>query len=322
MLFKKKKLKNTSQAKKKMCPKASKKAEGKRKKKARDPNAPKRPMTAYFLFSQEHRAEVKKANPEAKVGDIAKILSKMWNEQPESVKEVCDANYLSIQRPPPPFSSQKKIPNVLEEKNHFFFFSLQFCLEKKKKEGLNLITFTFCTSLPQYNCTMKKKIVNNKNTQWERAKKNYHNNNALPSGDKRKLKKGEKKKAFLLQQSKPNRTRKKNTKHLNNLPPTQTFFFSPFLLAHALFHKKLEIQTRPHQSQGRLRQSIRRLQEEQARVGERIRGVRRGEEAQEEVRQEGSPQEKEGLQEIRIRIRRGIGRRLSDNIDTTIRQQQ
>ena len=52
-------------------------ADGKTKKakKIKDPNAPKRPMTAYFLFKGEKRAEVKKSNPDIKVQDIAKVGS-------------------------------------------------------------------------------------------------------------------------------------------------------------------------------------------------------------------------------------------------------
>ena len=52
-------------------------ADGKSKKakKIKDPNAPKRPMTAYFLFMGEKRAEVKKSNPDIKVQDIVKVGS-------------------------------------------------------------------------------------------------------------------------------------------------------------------------------------------------------------------------------------------------------
>ena len=50
----------------------------KKSKRSKDPNAPKRPMTAYFLFMGEKRAEVKNSNPDFKVGDIAKELGKMW----------------------------------------------------------------------------------------------------------------------------------------------------------------------------------------------------------------------------------------------------
>jgi hypothetical protein len=53
----------------------------KKKKRKKDPNAPKRPQTAFFLFSGERREEVKKELPEgARVGDIAKRLGIMWGE--------------------------------------------------------------------------------------------------------------------------------------------------------------------------------------------------------------------------------------------------
>ena len=49
----------------------------KKAKKIKDPNAPKRSMTAYFLFMGEKRAEVKKSNPDPdiKVQDIVKVGS-------------------------------------------------------------------------------------------------------------------------------------------------------------------------------------------------------------------------------------------------------
>lgn len=48
---------------------------GKRKKAKKDPNAPKRNMSAYFLFSVHIRPTVKEENPEAAFGDIARIIS-------------------------------------------------------------------------------------------------------------------------------------------------------------------------------------------------------------------------------------------------------
>merc|ERR1711988_456248 len=47
-------------------------------KKAKDPNAPKRPMGAYFLFMNDHRDATKAENPEMKIGEIAKILGQKW----------------------------------------------------------------------------------------------------------------------------------------------------------------------------------------------------------------------------------------------------
>jgi len=49
---------------------------GRRRKKAKkDPNKPKRNMSAFFLYSNAVRSTVKEENPEAKFGDIAKIIS-------------------------------------------------------------------------------------------------------------------------------------------------------------------------------------------------------------------------------------------------------
>ena len=38
-------------------------------KKEKDPNAPKRPMSAYFLFLNERRETLKKERPELKMGE-------------------------------------------------------------------------------------------------------------------------------------------------------------------------------------------------------------------------------------------------------------
>ena len=51
---------------------------GKRKKAKKDPNAPKRNMSAYFLFSVFIRPTVKEENPEAAFGDIARIISAQY----------------------------------------------------------------------------------------------------------------------------------------------------------------------------------------------------------------------------------------------------
>jgi len=52
---------------------------GKRKQK-KDPNAPKRALSAFFFFCGQHRADIKAKNPEYSVGDIAKDLGKMWEK--------------------------------------------------------------------------------------------------------------------------------------------------------------------------------------------------------------------------------------------------
>lgn len=57
-----------------------------RKKKIKDPNAPKRCMSAFFWFSQDERAKVRAANPDFAVGDVAKELGRRWGEVGETLK--------------------------------------------------------------------------------------------------------------------------------------------------------------------------------------------------------------------------------------------
>lgn len=45
-----------------------------KKKKNKDPNRPKRNMSAFFLYSNAHRQRVKEENPDAKFGDIVSSL--------------------------------------------------------------------------------------------------------------------------------------------------------------------------------------------------------------------------------------------------------
>ncbi|CAJ1940639.1 unnamed protein product [Cylindrotheca closterium] len=46
----------------------------------KDPNAPKRPISAFFYFSKEMRPKVAAENPEAKSTEITKMLGAMWRE--------------------------------------------------------------------------------------------------------------------------------------------------------------------------------------------------------------------------------------------------
>lgn len=48
---------------------------GKKKKAKKDPNAPKRNMSAFFLYSVSARPRVKETNPDASFGDIARLIS-------------------------------------------------------------------------------------------------------------------------------------------------------------------------------------------------------------------------------------------------------
>lgn len=73
---------------KKYVPPASSKGKAKKKK---DPNAPKRPQSAFFLFCADFRADLKKRNPSWSVGEIAKELGRQWtNAKPAFKKKYTD----------------------------------------------------------------------------------------------------------------------------------------------------------------------------------------------------------------------------------------
>ncbi|XP_012708548.1 high mobility group protein B2 [Fundulus heteroclitus] len=50
-------------------------------KKKKDPNAPKRPPSAFFVFCSDHRPRIKAENPGISIGDIAKKLGELWATQ-------------------------------------------------------------------------------------------------------------------------------------------------------------------------------------------------------------------------------------------------
>uniref|UniRef100_A0A8D0A4B4 High mobility group protein B2 n=2 Tax=Sander lucioperca TaxID=283035 RepID=A0A8D0A4B4_SANLU len=50
-------------------------------KKKKDPNAPKRPPSAFFVFCSDHRPRIKEENPGISIGDIAKKLGEFWSTQ-------------------------------------------------------------------------------------------------------------------------------------------------------------------------------------------------------------------------------------------------
>jgi high mobility group protein B1 len=56
-------------------------------KKKKDPNAPKQPLSAYFLFSQEERLKVKNENPSFSICEVAKELGRRWAEMAPEVKQ-------------------------------------------------------------------------------------------------------------------------------------------------------------------------------------------------------------------------------------------
>lgn len=71
---------------------------GGKKKQKKDPNAPKRNMSAYFLYSVHIRPTIKEENPDASFGDVARLISarfkslsakekKIWEDKAAEDKE-------------------------------------------------------------------------------------------------------------------------------------------------------------------------------------------------------------------------------------------
>uniref|UniRef100_A0A2K5H8M3 High mobility group protein B3 n=1 Tax=Colobus angolensis palliatus TaxID=336983 RepID=A0A2K5H8M3_COLAP len=56
-------------------------------KKKKDPNAPKRPPSGFFLFYSEFCPNIKSTNPSISIGDVAKKLGEMWKNLNDSEKQ-------------------------------------------------------------------------------------------------------------------------------------------------------------------------------------------------------------------------------------------
>lgn len=54
----------------------------------KDPNAPKRPMSAFLSFSNSKRALVKRENPTVTNAEASRLLSRMWRDAPEEVRQM------------------------------------------------------------------------------------------------------------------------------------------------------------------------------------------------------------------------------------------
>lgn len=55
-------------------------------KKERDPNKPKRALSAFFYYAKDERPNVRSINPDFSVGEVAKELGRKWNELTEEQK--------------------------------------------------------------------------------------------------------------------------------------------------------------------------------------------------------------------------------------------
>jgi len=62
-----------------------------RQKRTKDPNAPKRALSAFFWFCNDERPKVRSANPKYTVGEVAKELGKKWGVTTSSAKAKYEA---------------------------------------------------------------------------------------------------------------------------------------------------------------------------------------------------------------------------------------
>ena len=56
-------------------------------KKEKDPNAPKRPMSSYFLFLNERRETLKQEKPDLKMGEQTKVMTAEWKSMDAKKKK-------------------------------------------------------------------------------------------------------------------------------------------------------------------------------------------------------------------------------------------
>jgi len=112
----------------------------------KDPNAPKKPLSAYFLFSQEERLKVKAENPDYSITEVAKELGKRWATLNPDIKGSYEQRYQDARRL---YESEmnnykpkkKKDPNAPKQPlSAYFIFSTEERLKVKEENP----TYSIC----------------------------------------------------------------------------------------------------------------------------------------------------------------------------------
>jgi uncharacterized short protein YbdD (DUF466 family) len=65
---------------------------GRKRKRQKDPNQPKRALSAFLYFCEDKRAGVRSAHPDYKMGDISKELSHLWEACTDKTKYEARSN--------------------------------------------------------------------------------------------------------------------------------------------------------------------------------------------------------------------------------------
>ncbi|KAI8050512.1 high mobility group box domain-containing protein, partial [Syncephalis plumigaleata] len=60
----------------------------KKRKRERDPDAPKRPASSFLLFMSDQRPIIKEKHPDMTYSDLMKEIGTLWKALPESRREV------------------------------------------------------------------------------------------------------------------------------------------------------------------------------------------------------------------------------------------
>merc|ERR1712241_1533642 len=107
----------------------------------KDPNAPKKPLSAYFLFSQDERLKVKAEYPDYSITEVAKELGRRWASIDPNVKSGYEQRYqesrkqyeqaMTAYKP----QKKKKDPNAPKQPlSAYFIFSSE---ERQKVKALH-----------------------------------------------------------------------------------------------------------------------------------------------------------------------------------------
>lgn len=54
-----------------------------------NPEKPKRPISAMFIFAEEKRPKLQQERPDLADSEITRLLARMWNELPDKKKVTC-----------------------------------------------------------------------------------------------------------------------------------------------------------------------------------------------------------------------------------------
>ncbi|KAI7793700.1 High-mobility group box 1 [Triplophysa rosa] len=91
---------------------------GEKKKRFKDPNAPKRPPSAFFIFCAEYRPKVKEETPGLSIGDVAKRLGEMWNKTLAEEKQPFEKKAAKLKE-----KYEKTTPTIHASVHHSFSVS-------------------------------------------------------------------------------------------------------------------------------------------------------------------------------------------------------